>query len=71
MIKKPNKKAFKYAIWSSLSRVISVALGAGAGVFMHQMVGDNGLSWGVAFALAFTSYGFMFYAEYKKELDEE
>jgi hypothetical protein len=71
MIKpKFNKKAFKYAIWSSMSRVISVALGAGAGVFMHQMVGDNGLSWGLAFFMAVFSYGLMFYAEYKKDLDE-
>lgn len=70
-MKKPNRKALRYAIWSSLSRVISVGLGAGAGVFMHQMVGDNGLSWGLAVLLAVLSYGFMFYAEYKKELDEE
>ena len=70
-MKSLNRKALKYAIWSSLSRVISVALGAGAGVFMHQMVGDNGLSWAAAFILAIMSYGLMFYAEYKKELDED
>lgn len=70
-MKKLSKKALKYAIWSSLSRVISVALGAGAGVFMHQMVGDNGLSWGLAGLMAVISYLFMFYAEYKKELDED
>ena len=71
MLKKPNKKALRYAIWSSMSRVLSVALGAGAGAFIHQMVGDNGLSFGLAAILGAASYSLMFYAEYKKELDED
>ena len=163
MLKKPNKKALRYAIWSSMSRVLSVALGAGAGLsggnitsggtislsptavtagsygaastipnytvdafgrltnafntlialpttqinqqgatnnqvlawngsawlpastatgsvtdvtagagaFIHQMVGNNGLSFGVAGILGIASYSLMFYAEYKKELDED
>ena len=70
-MKKLNKKALRYAIWSSMSRVISAALGAGAGIMVHQLLGDNALSWSVAFIFALISVVFMFIAEYKKELDEE
>lgn len=69
--KRPNKKAFRYAIWSSLSRVMSVMLGAGAGAFLHQVLGGSVLSWSAIFLMGAFSYVTMFYAEYKKELDEE
>ena len=66
-----NKKAARHAIWSSLSRVISAALGAGAGVFAHQAIGDSALSWSLAGLMFAASVLFMFYAEYNKNLDRD
>lgn len=65
-----NKKAFKYAIWSSMSRVLSVALGASAGAFLHQWIGSDVSNWGMIALMSLVSYALMFFAEYKKENNE-
>ena len=69
--KKPkvDKKALKRSFWSSLSRVIGVGLGAGAGGLLHQLVGDGLGSWGFAMAMAAASFAFMWFAEYEREVD--
>ncbi len=68
-MKKPklDQKALKRSFWSSLSRVIGVALGAGAGSVIHRMVGDNLSGYSVAGAMALASFCFMLYAEYERE----
>lgn len=68
--KKPrfNKKALKKSIWGSLSRVIGVGLGAGAGGLLHQLVGDGLGSYGFAVGMAAASFAFMLVAEYEREI---
>lgn len=67
---KLDKKAFKRSLWGSLSRVIGVGLGAGAGGLLHQLVGDGLGSWGFAVGLAVASFVFMWFAEYEREVGE-
>lgn len=68
--KKPriNKKALRKSLWGSLSRVIGVGLGAGAGGLLHQLVGDGLGSYSFAVALAIASFVFMWFAEYEREV---
>lgn len=66
-MRKIDRKAFRRSIWSSLSRVIGVALGAGAGSVIHRLVGDNLQGWSVAGAMALISFCFMLFAEYERE----
>lgn len=69
--KKPkiNKRALKRSLWGSLSRVIGVGLGAGAGGLLHQLVGDGLGSYGFAIGLALASFTFMWFAEYEREIE--
>lgn len=67
-MKKIDRKAFNRSILSSLSRLIGVSLGAGAGSLLHKLVGDGMEGWGVAIALAIVSFGLMIFAEYEREL---
>lgn len=66
MKKKIDKKAFRKSLWSSISRLIGVVLGAGAGSLLHQTIG-GGFGWGLAGAMAATSFACMVYAEYERE----
>lgn len=68
-LKPVNKKALKRSFFSSVSRLIGVALGAGAGSLIHQMVGNGFSSYVVALTLATISFTLMFFAEYNKELE--
>lgn len=65
-----NKKAFKKSFWSSISRLIGVALGAGAGSIIHKMIGDGTLGWEIACTMAAISFGCMLFAEYEREREE-
>ena len=69
IISRTNKKAFKKSFWGSLSRVIGIGLGAGAGGLLHQLVGDNLTSWVFAMIMAIASFAFMWFAEYEREID--
>lgn len=64
-----DKKALKRSFWGSLSRVIGVGLGAGAGGLLHQLVGDGLGSYAFAFGLAVASFMFMWLAEYEREIE--
>lgn len=66
---KVDKKALKRSFWGSLSRVIGVGLGAGAGGLLHQLVGDGLGSWTFAIGLAAASFVFMWLAEYEREIE--
>lgn len=66
---KVDRKAFKRSFWGSLSRVIGVGLGAGAGGLLHQLVGDGLGSYGFAISLAIASFFFMWIAEYERETE--
>ena len=68
-MQKPDQKALRKAFWGSLSRVIGVGLGAGAGSLLHSLVGDGLSGYGVAFLMAVASFSFMLYAEYERERD--
>jgi hypothetical protein len=68
-MRKMDKKALKRSFWGSISRVIGVGLGAGAGGLLHQLVGDGLGSYGVALAMALASFAFMMIAEYEREMD--
>lgn len=69
-LKPVNKKALRRSFLSSVSRLIGVALGAGAGSLIHQMFGTGFSSYIVALTLAITSFVLMFFAEYTRELDQ-
>jgi len=66
---KVDSKALKRSFWGSLSRVIGVGLGAGAGGLLHQLVGDGLGSWTFAICLAGASFAFMWFAEYEREVE--
>ena len=67
MKKRINRKAFKKSFWSSMSRLIGVALGAGAGSIIHKAVGDGILGWEIGLTMAAISFGCMLFAEYERE----
>lgn len=70
MQKRPfNKRAFKRATWASLSRLIGVGLGAGAGSLVYHLVGGGLHGWGVAAILMVVSFLLMLVAEYEKEME--
>lgn len=69
MGKKLNKRVMKRALWASLSRLIGVGLGAGAGSLVYKLVGGGFHGWGVATLLAVVSFVLMTFAEYERELD--
>lgn len=67
-MKRPiNKRALKRGLWASLSRLIGVGLGAGAGSLIHQLVGGGFNGWGLALSMAIASFLLMLIAEYEKE----
>jgi len=70
-MRKLNRKALRRSLWASLSRLIGVGLGAGAGSLIHQLVGGGFTGWGLAFAMALASFALMLYAEYEKEISSE
>lgn len=68
-MKKLDQKALRKSFYGSLSRVVGVGLGAGAGSLLHNLVGDGLSGYGVALLMALASFAFMWYAEYERELD--
>lgn len=66
-MKQLNKRAFRRAMWASLSRVIGVVLATGAGTIVRDVAGDNLQKIGVCAFLALTAWAFMLYAEYARE----
>lgn len=69
MIPTLDKKALRRSFFGSVSRVIGVGLGAGAGGLLHQLAGDGLGSWTFAVCLAVASFVFMWVAEYERELE--
>jgi predicted MFS family arabinose efflux permease len=64
---KVNRRALKRSFWGSLSRLIGVGLGAGAGSLVYQLVGGGFNGWGVALTMAIGSFMLMWFSEYEKE----
>lgn len=64
-----DKKAFRRSMLSSVSRLIGVGLGAGAGDLVHRLVGGGFNGWSVALLLAAISFILMAIAEYEREKD--
>lgn len=70
-MKKLNRRALRRSVWGSLSRLIGVGLGAGAGGLIHQLIGGGFSGWGIATAMAIASFVLMLVAEYEREIDLE
>jgi len=64
-----DRKAFRRSILSSISRLIGVGLGAGAGDLVHRLVGGGFNGWSVALTMAAVSFLLMAIAEYEREKD--
>jgi len=64
-----NKRILRRALWASISRLIGVALGAGAGSLIYNLVGGGFHGWGVALLLASISFILILFAEYEKEIE--
>jgi uncharacterized membrane protein YgaE (UPF0421/DUF939 family) len=64
-----NRRAFHRAVWTSISRLIGVALGAGAGSLIYQLIGGGFQGWGVALGLLVISFLLIIFAEYEKEIN--
>jgi hypothetical protein len=67
IVKKVNRIALKKSIWSSLSRVVSIVLSAGAGGMIHKMIGTGIEAWGVASLMVVLGFIAMLFAEYERE----
>jgi hypothetical protein len=70
-MKRFNRKAFRRSVWSSLSRLIGVGLGAGAGDIIHRLVGGGINGWSIALGMAGASFFLMLFAEYERESGED
>ena len=69
MSRKFDKRAFRKSVWSSLSRLIGVSLGAGAGSLLYKLVGAGLQGWGMALGLLSVSIILMVIAEYEREIE--
>lgn len=64
-----NKRVFIRALWSSISRMVGVCLGAIAGTLVGRSIGDKITNtWGIAFALLVVGMILMLIAEYEKSM---
>lgn len=64
-----NKKAARRAILASISRLIGVGLGAGAGSLIYSLVGKGVSGWGIASIMAICSFILIAVVEYEREID--
>jgi len=69
LIKPPDRRALRRSMLTSVSRLIGIFLGAGAGSLIHQLIGDGTLGWGVAITLTVVSLALILFAEYEREID--
>jgi len=69
MAHKFDRRAFRKSLWSSLSRLIGVSLGAGAGSLLYKLVGTGLQGWGVALLMLVVSILLMVIAEYEREIE--
>ncbi len=69
MSRKFDRRAFRKSVWSSLSRLIGVSLGAGAGSLLYKLVGSGLQGWGMALTLLAVSVVLMVIAEYEREIE--
>lgn len=65
-----NRRVLKRALWSSMSRLIGIVLGAGAGSILYKLTGGGLQGWGLASLLSITSFTLMTLAEYEREKDD-
>lgn len=63
-----NKRVLKRALLASLSRLIGVGLGAGAGSLIYNLVGGGFSGWGIASVMAVGSFVLIAVVEYEREL---
>jgi len=64
-----NRKVLIRAIWSSISRMVGVSLGAISGTLVGRSIGDKITNtWGIALTLLFVGMILMLIAEYEKSM---
>jgi predicted MFS family arabinose efflux permease len=68
MAHKFDRRAFRKSLWSSISRLIGVSLGAGAGSLLYKLVGHGLQGWSTALLLMLVSVVLMVIAEYEREI---
>lgn len=68
-LRKPklDRQAFGRAVLSSISRLLGVALGAGAGSLLYRIVGGSTAGVSVAICLAIASFVLILIVEYERE----
>ena len=69
MAHKFDRRAFRKSLWSSISRLIGVCLGAGAGSLLYKLVGSGLQGWGTALGMLIISVLLMVIAEYEREIE--
>ena len=62
-----NRNAARKAIYSSVSRILSVIIGAGAGSYLKELVGEGTLGWSMVITMSAVSIVLMIVSEYEKE----
>jgi hypothetical protein len=65
-----NRKAAKLALLSAIARLFGVALGAGAGSLIYNLVGGKLVGWPIAMTMAILSFFLLLFVEYERELNK-
>ena len=69
MAHKFDRRAFRKSLWSSISRLIGVTLGAAAGSMMYKLLGTGLQAWSTEFLMLIVSILLMVVAEYEREIE--
>ena len=66
-MRKLNKLALRRALWGSIGRVIGVMIGAGGGVLLHELLGNNLTSYGIGLLMVVVGFIATVISEYERE----
>lgn len=64
-----KRRALKRSFYASISKLIGVGLGAGAGSLLYQMIGGGFKGWPVALGMAAISFALTWFAEFEREIE--
>lgn len=62
-----NKEWQTRAFYASVARLVSVALGAGAGSLIYNLLGTRAPAWPFAIGMSICSFFLLWYVEYERE----
>ena len=66
-----KSKQSKRALLAAISRLIGVALGAGAGSMLYKMLGSSAIAMPVAILMAISSFFILWFVEYEREMNDD